>query len=337
MNHQLYMVTETDVNNFIRQLLQLVDDYGVAYVSAPTSMNNSRAIKEVLNTTARWLEPRRRLFATKYPDPKFRVGLAVARFFYMLSGSNELDPIAFYSPTVSKFSDDGITLPGSSYGHRIFGTAADGGQFERIASLISARPDTKRAQIAIYGEADAGRDSKDIPCVNGLVFMPRHGQLHCTLQMRANDAFRLLPYNLFEFSLLAECMAAQTGLKLGIFYHTAASLHTRAEGVLLARTVAREQVESPDMFPITTFSNPLRCQLVALENLIRTTLINCPVQLAAGWYQTLTGFEPIWLDLLGVLLLEARRVVHGQSPDLRWLQTQIMTIQPELVLVKQLA
>jgi thymidylate synthase len=46
----------------------------------------------------------------------------------------------------------------------------------------------------------------------------------CTV-MRSNNAFRLLPFNFFEFSLLGEMIAATIGVPFGEYVHIAASMH----------------------------------------------------------------------------------------------------------------
>jgi hypothetical protein len=46
-----------------------------------------------------------------------------------------------------------------------------------------------------------------------------------TTMMRSNNAWILLPYNVFEFSLLGELISVETGLELGSYFHFAASMH----------------------------------------------------------------------------------------------------------------
>lgn len=41
---------------------------------------------------------------------------AVARFSWMVAGSDRLADIAFYEPKVMDYSDDHLTVPGSDYG-----------------------------------------------------------------------------------------------------------------------------------------------------------------------------------------------------------------------------
>lgn len=49
--------------------------------------------------------------------------------------------------------------------------------------------------------------------------------------MRSNNVWTLLPYNIFEFTLLAEFMAADLGVALGTYHHHAVSMHLYANNL----------------------------------------------------------------------------------------------------------
>ena len=50
---------------------------------------------------------------------EMKATVAAARFIWMMSSNNRLADIAFYEPKVLGFTDDGLTVPGSSYGMRL--------------------------------------------------------------------------------------------------------------------------------------------------------------------------------------------------------------------------
>ncbi len=79
--------------------------------------------------------------------------------------------------------------------------------------------------MSVYRPEDAGRDSSDIPCTFGVMLSPRDSMLHITVVMRSNNAWILLPYNVFEFTLLGELIAGETGMALGSYFHFAVSMH----------------------------------------------------------------------------------------------------------------
>lgn len=151
--------------------------------------------------------------------------VAVARFVWMISGNNRLADIAFYEPKVRDFTDDQIIVPGSSYGARIRQAHPGIDQLQAVIARLRDGRHSRRAAISIYQPTDAVRDSKDIPCAFGLFFHIRDNNLHTQVIMRSNNATTLLPFNIFEFSLLAEVVAAECGVEMGPLSHYAASMH----------------------------------------------------------------------------------------------------------------
>lgn len=94
-----------------------------------------------------------------------------------------------------------------------------------VISKLRNEQNTRRAAISIYQPTDTVRESNDIPCAFGIFFHIRENLLHTQVVMRSNNATTLLPFNLFEFSLLAEVVAAECQVEIGSFSHYAASMH----------------------------------------------------------------------------------------------------------------
>jgi len=155
--------------------------------------------------------------------------LAAARFLFLLTGRRDLKFIAPFSRGVRRFSADGIDLGGSAYGAKLFGSRPGEDQVRQCVELITRRPNTKRAAATLFDPHAGDEDAVDVACCLGIVFIPRSGALDTSVIMRANDAVRLLPYNLFEFSMLGELVARLTGLKAGRYRHLAVSMHLRGE------------------------------------------------------------------------------------------------------------
>ncbi len=167
-----------------------------------------------------------------------RATLAVGRFVWMMSGSNRLEDVRFYESSfrdgprdsgVGKFSDDGISIPGSSYGARLFMPRPGLDQVSECIQVIRSDPVTRRAAMSVYQPEDAGRVSADIPCTFGVIASPRSNCLNMTVIMRSNNAWFLLPYNIFEFSLLGGIMASEVGMLPGDYHHFAVSMHLYEE------------------------------------------------------------------------------------------------------------
>lgn len=187
------------------------------------SVGDGRDTLELRNHQFSLADPRDRILWN--PERSFNVYGAIARFFWMLSGSDRLKDIAFYEPKVLPFSDDALTLPGSDYGRRLLMPEPGVDQINAIVQRIREDAGTRRAVAAIYQPQDAVRESKDIPCAFGLAFHARADRLHMTMIMRSNAAWRLLPYNVFEFTLLGELVSVLAGVPLGEYTHIALSLH----------------------------------------------------------------------------------------------------------------
>ena len=188
-----------------------------------TSVGHRRPSIELRNHQFTIDDPRDRIL--RNPERDLNLSGAVARFLWMLSGNDRVKDIAFYEPRVLGFTDDQMTVPGSNYGKRLFTPEPGVDQVKAIVERVRRDPGTRRAVAAIYRPEDAVRESKDIPCAFGLSFHARNDRLHMTTIMRSNAAWTLLPYNVFEFSLLGELIATLAGKKLGSYTHIALSMH----------------------------------------------------------------------------------------------------------------
>lgn len=162
---------------------------------------------------------------TYNPKLKLRLPLAVARFTWLVAGNDRLHDIAFYSKGVNRFSDDNVIVPGSSYGRRI--RYARPGLDQLVSCIARLREDqaSRRAALTIYFPEDAERESADIPCAFGIFFHVREGSLKATVLMRSNNAFMLMPYNIFEFSLISEIVASALEIEFDSLSYFAGSMH----------------------------------------------------------------------------------------------------------------
>lgn len=237
------------------------------------SIGSGKESKEILNFCMTLTAPRERLL--RIPGKRLNLPAAVARFVWMMAGSDRLADIAFYEPKVIPFSDDGISVPGSNYGERILQPRPGLNQLRAVIDRLKEDESSRRAAVAVYHPEDAVRDSNDIPCTFGILYHVRGGELHATTLMRSNNAFTLLPYNIFEFSLLAEVVSAEVNVALGSLTHFAASMHVYADhynassGVIEAAKAA-DDIGLPSMpeMPRDGALEQVR-QLVILEAALR--------------------------------------------------------------------
>lgn len=178
---------------------------------------------EVLHYQTGMANPRARIMM--HDKRRLNIVTAVARFNWMISGSDRLGDIAFYEPKVRGFSDNGMSIPGSDYGQRLFQPVPGVDQIAGVIARLHNKPASRQAAAVVWNPLDAVRESADIPCTFGMFFHVRNGKLHMAVNMRSNNAFRILPFNLFEFSLLQECVATELDVSLGNYIHWAASMH----------------------------------------------------------------------------------------------------------------
>ncbi len=235
-----------------------------------------------------------------------RLPVAVARFVWMMSANNRLADIAFYEPKVASFTDDGLTVPGSSYGMRMRQPMPGLDQITSVIERLKQDPGTRRAAVSIYQPVDAVRESKDIPCAFGLMFHARAGKLHTTVLMRSNNAWTLLPFNIFEFTMLAEVVAVEAGLGLGSMTYFAGSMHLFERDHVRVLERLSERASSPaPMDAMPSEPSPLD-QLKALgvfEAELRHASAGINHSSVDDWTERLKrDFHPYWAQM-GFLLL----------------------------------
>lgn len=161
------------------------------------------------------------------PARKLSYTFLAAEALWILDGDNLVETIAPYNPNIAKFSDDGKVFFGA-YGPRIMS------QFEYVVQKLVEDADTRQAVLTIWRENPP--QTKDVPCTVAIAFSIRQFRLNCHVFMRSSDAWLGLPYDVFNFSMLALKVACaynqrvvQGKLDLGWLYLTMASSHLYME------------------------------------------------------------------------------------------------------------
>lgn len=187
------------------------------------SVGSGQPARELLNRSLELPDPRDRLLF----QPRSRLNLprAAGRFAWTMAGNDRLADVEWYDAGAGRFSDNGLTIPGSCDGARLLNPRPGLDQLARVIELLRREPDSRRAVAAIYQPEDAGRVSRDVPCTIALAWNLRGDRLHATTIMRSSNAFKVLPYDLFLFSMLAEVVAVELGVALGSYHQFAVSLH----------------------------------------------------------------------------------------------------------------
>ncbi|MCX7513446.1 thymidylate synthase [Frateuria sp. STR12] len=192
--------------------------------------------RELLGVSFVVTDPRQRL--TIIPGRRWSASLAIAELAWNLRGERSVEPLAFYAPKWRDFADEG-QIRGSCYGATIFGQDVESSQWENVKALLRREPTTRRAVLSLRREKDVSAPTSDLSCTNTIQFIAREGALHAFVNMRSNDVIWGVPYDVFLFTTLQELMAVELGLRLGNYYHYAASMHIYERHFEMARKISR--------------------------------------------------------------------------------------------------
>lgn len=122
------------------------------------------------------------------------------------------------SGAFKQFTNDGIFH--GAYGQRVYG------QLSEVVETLRRDPDSRQAVMTIFNAAtDLGRGKNDIPCTLTIQFLIRKDKLNMRVNMRSNDVFLGLPYDLVQFGALQGAIAKALNVEMGWYCHTAGSLH----------------------------------------------------------------------------------------------------------------
>lgn len=158
------------------------------------------------------------------PERKLSYQFMAAEAFWILTGDDSVAGIASFNSNISEFSDDGVRFFGA-YGPKVVD------QIPFVVSKLLSDVSTRQAVISIWREKPPV--TKDVPCTVAIAFNARGGWLNAHVFMRSNDVWLGMPYDVFNFSMIAHLVCAKyneaqsnpRALKPGRLYLTAASSH----------------------------------------------------------------------------------------------------------------
>lgn len=107
-----------------------------------------------------------------------------------------------------------------AYGRRI------GNQALSVMGKLEKDHDSRRAMVVLWDPGlDHGDDKLDYPCTVSLQFLIRDDKLVCVTNMRSNDVWLGLAYDLFQFGQLQCTIANYLEVEVGELVHRPVSLH----------------------------------------------------------------------------------------------------------------
>jgi thymidylate synthase len=163
-----------------------------------------QAVQELIGVHFVLQNPRHNVLV--HPARNLNHRFMLAEWLWMWFGRDDVATIAQYNKQIAQFSDNGINFNGA-YGVPIKK------QWPRLLETLRADPDSRQAVLAIYQPPTT--PTKDVPCTIALQFLVRRGRLETVAIMRSSDIWLGLPYDVFNFTMLGQCLAAQLGVRPG--------------------------------------------------------------------------------------------------------------------------
>lgn len=203
----------------------------------------------------------------------------VGQFLWTTQGNFNLPPIQYYQPIAKNYSSDGVRMIGA-YGPRLFGIGHLN-QMEHILNMFE-KDDTKRKAVAsIYlPQFDQHeKEHEEVPCTLNLQYLIRDGKLHAVTYMRSQDAYNILPYDVFLFTMLQEYVVAYLQaaheIELGSYHHFSGSFHVYKKDKTNIESIIKNKSNSKVIMEKMPFEDVQRKinQLNEFEASLRNTVI----------------------------------------------------------------
>lgn len=237
----------------------------VEAVRDPNSPSVGRPMTELLGYKFVLQNPRNRVLGGQVLN--IREAFRVANLIWTLDGGTNLNLIGAYHPGAEKFANSQGEFE-ASFGKRLFG---QGQQFACAEKALVNDPSTRRAKALIFSPEDTREPKNDTPCAISLQFFIRDQKLSCICNMRSQSAAKILPYDLYLFSMIHEMMAVRLGVALGDYIHFSESFHFYEDEQTLVESVLKGDVVSDSMPPMTDASDDMIKRVLKLEAALRST------------------------------------------------------------------
>lgn len=275
-------IVESTLDDLLREaLIRILQDGEQTEPSKGAAIDTIAASLTLTN-------PRARLSRT---EGRGRLFSGLGELTWYLSGSNAVEPIAFYIPAYRQFQEDGAIHGG--YGPRLFQPKGKS-QIDYVLETLSSNPWSRKAVIQLFDREDVQEKHEDVPCTCTLQFLIRKERLNLVTYMRSNDAWLGLAHDIFCFTMLQEMVARALKIPLGIYEHFVGSLHLYNRNIEQAKAFLDEGWQS------TTIEMPPMPSEMVWENV--ESLVNAEREIREGQFEEggLPGI-PYWDDLTRIL------------------------------------
>ena len=151
----------------------------------------------------------------------------LAENIWFASGSNDVNFISKYAAKWAKITDDGKTS-NSAYGY-IIKHKYGFNQIYKVIDILSKDKESRRAIININNANENIDTTLDEECTMYLQYFIRNNKLYAITNMRSNDIWFGLPYDVPAFIAIQKFIADLLGIECGSYIHNAGSLHVYNE------------------------------------------------------------------------------------------------------------
>lgn len=202
---------------------------------------------------------------TRKLSEKFLGGEAL----WILTGDDRVETISRYNKRIADFSDDGVTFFGA-YGPKFVN------QVQYVVDKLIEDQHSRQAGMTFWRENP--KKTKDVPCTVAAFFNIRDNGsvpvLNANFFMRSNDVWLGMPYDMFNFSMMANYVCGSINqrnvlnnfnligkrvLRPGTLFLTAASRHIYSTNEIAAGTCIANDIGSQldhSILPNKMYENP---------------------------------------------------------------------------------
>jgi len=253
-----------------KEIIQDVKDNGIT-----VDRDGKRAFIEKISYQFQIDDPRDRIIFNK--NFGLNIFQCIGTFLWITQGSFNAETIKYYAPYSSKYSSDGFKMIGA-YGPRLFGIHHLE-QIKHVINILDEDTSRRRAVASIYlPQFDQHKTADEVPCTLNLQYLVREQKVQSVTYMRSQNAFRLLPYDVFLFTMLHEYVNAVLttahNTELGTYNHYSGSFHIYIDELDVIKSALEDNTNVTfQMEPMPSKNIILKLQkLNRFESIVRTTI-----------------------------------------------------------------
>lgn len=234
-----------------------------------------RSFQEIISYRFTIGNPRDRLISD--PTRAINIFQCIGHFLWITQGNFNLAGIKYYQPFAEKFSSDRVRMIGA-YGPRLFGIHHLN-QMQHVITTLHNEPLKRRAVASVYlPQFDQHEQVDEVPCTLNLQYLIRNKKLHAVTYMRSQDAYAILPYDIFLFTMLQEYVTAflqiAHDIQLGEYHHFSGSFHIYTDSInQIKDVIQRKSINKHIMKKMPSSDIELRLgDLNKFETVLRNTI-----------------------------------------------------------------